>query len=407
MAYKASASTATVNPYAAGAGQCFDCHETAMTGMTPWGYDETFKATAPIIGYKDSPRFGAGAKASAQRFNGFRSGKSPIGGHLKASSSLAKASGVASAGSESSLNAGAAWVAKQWIDYGLKMTSGDNQGEIRLIADNTTTTLTLAEPFAKPIKNGDGFLIVAYIEEIKGLCTGCHDPHGVSPVLGNSQPYGVPLLKGAWLTSPYREDAPPPEPDGATAVKPNAWGYRGVDSPANTPRSNHNLDRNTFGVGGKVTESDQEFAGLCVRCHRKGALTDGVAKNKPFRSVDRIHESVKGWGTNSEHSFTCSKCHQPHNSGLPRLMQTDCLDVKHRGIQASGGTAWRAMLQDYDAIRRGAEYRGFPIANMLGNGVEPLTSCHAGAPLNPGNDPGKTPDQNWPNNNLWNTVTPW
>ncbi len=31
---------------------------------------------------------------------------------------------------------------------------------------------------------------------IDGLCTPCHDPHGVSPSLGAGQQYGVPLLKG-------------------------------------------------------------------------------------------------------------------------------------------------------------------------------------------------------------------
>jgi len=407
MSYKAAGSTSVVNPYAAGAGQCFDCHETAMATITPWGYYATYSSSAPIMGYKDTSRFGNGTKASAARFNGFRSGKTVVGGHLKASSTLVKFSGVATSGTLSSLTAGASWAVKRWVDFGLKMTSGDNQGEIRLIADSTATTLTLSESFARPIQGGDSFQIVPYLEEINGLCSGCHDPHGVSPVLGGNQQYGVPLLKGAWLTSPYREDAPPPDPYGATAIPPKSWGQYRVYDPTVPPRSNHNLDRNTFGQGGKVAESDQQFAGLCVKCHRKGSLTDGTTKNQPFKSVDRIHESVKGWGGNTEHSFTCSKCHQPHNSGLPRLMLTNCLDVKHRGNRVSGGTAWRTMLQNGNAQSDGGEYRGFPIANLLGNGIEPLTSCHAGAPLNPGNDPQKTPDQNWPNNNLWNGVTPW
>jgi predicted CxxxxCH...CXXCH cytochrome family protein len=410
MSYKASGNTTGVNPYGAGAGQCFDCHETAMATMTPWGYSQTFTAAAPIIGYKDTPRFGNGTKASAARFDGFRSTKTVVGGHLKASSSLVKASGTATAGTASSLTAAAAWTAKRWVDYGVKMTSGENQGEIRLIIDNTDTTLTLSEPFARPIQSGDGYQIVPYLEEINGLCSGCHDPHGVSPVLGANKQYGVPLLKGAWLTSPYREDAPPPDPSGTRSQPPNAWGTSGYYDPSMPPKSNHNLDRNTFGPGGKVAESDQQFAGLCVKCHRKGSLTDGTTKNQPFRSVDRIHESVKGWGGtggNTEHSFTCSKCHQPHNSGLPRLMVTNCLDAKHRGNRVATGTPWRSMLVDYRAQQYGVEYRGFPIANLLGNGVEPLTSCHAGAPLNPGNDPQKTPAQNWPNNNIWNSVTPW
>lgn len=404
MTYKASAKSSGVNPYAAGAGQCFDCHETAMATTTPWGYQQTFGAEAPIIGYKDTPRFGEGTKASNQRFT-FREGKTVVGGHLQASSDLAKYSGTATGGSNASLDSSASWTIDQWADFGLLMESGSNAGEIRMIAANTLSTLTLADLFAKPVQSGDSFKIVPYLESIKGLCTGCHDPHGVSPILGGNQRYALPLLKGTWLTSPYKEDSPPPDPSGAAAVPPNTWGhYRTYPSVA--PESRYSIDRTTFGAGGKPSESDQQFAGLCVKCHRKGALTDGTNKNQPFRSVDRIHESVKGWGANTEHSYTCSKCHQPHNSGLPRLMQTNCLDVPHRGGRTSGGQAWRSMMVDSNAQPHG-EYRGFPIANVLGNFVEPLTSCHAVAPLNPGNDPLKTPSQNWPNNNLWNSVTPW
>ena len=35
---------------------------------------------------------------------------------------------------------------------------------------------------------------------IDGLCSPCHDPHGVSPSLGDDTAYAVPLLKGTWLT---------------------------------------------------------------------------------------------------------------------------------------------------------------------------------------------------------------
>jgi len=48
--YKASSNNSGVNPYGAGAGQCFDCHNTANagsavpSGKTPWGYNSTFGA---------------------------------------------------------------------------------------------------------------------------------------------------------------------------------------------------------------------------------------------------------------------------------------------------------------------------------------------------------------------------
>ena len=33
------------------------------------------------------------------------------------------------------------------------------------------------------------------------------------------------------------------------------------------------------------------------------------------------------------HKFSCSKCHNPHASRLPRLMITNCLDTKHNSWQ--------------------------------------------------------------------------
>ena len=121
-----------------------------------------------------------------------------------------------------------------------------------------------------------------------------------------------------------------------------------------------------------------------------------------FRSSVRIHKAVKGWGNNKEHSYSCSKCHQPHNSGLPRLMQTNCLNVNHRGNRASGGQAWSAAKTSFLSYSTGYgfQYRGYPEGNVLGNNKSSLASisCHGGAANNPGT---------WPTNNLWNTVTPW
>ncbi|NJC87306.1 MAG: CxxxxCH/CxxCH domain-containing protein, partial [Desulfuromonas sp.] len=136
---------------------------------------------------------------------------------------------------------------------------------------------------------------------INGLCSGCHDPHGVSPSLGADQAYGVPLLKGTWLTSPYKDDKP--------QVTANQRSSNFVYS-----------DRKTFGTSDgtsqgpslKISEDAEKFAGLCLRCHPKGSLTDGTKKNSPFKSVDRVHETVKGWGNNTEHNFPCAKCHNAH-----------------------------------------------------------------------------------------------
>ena len=336
MDYTASynPNTTGVNPYAAGAGQCFDCHETrnavrpscsgsgtcsTHTDQTscqsdvnnciwsskgiPWGYSETFGVANPIMGYKDTSRFGQGVKASQSRFT-YRANKNTIvGGHLHASSSL----------------------------------------------------ITPAQ------------------QSINGLCTYCHDPHGVSPILGTNQAYGVPLLKGTWLTSPYKEDSP--------SMSSGVQGSRSNEYPSTSALQTVHIDQNTFN-NGSISETDSQFAGLCLNCHPKANLTDGVTHT--WRDKNRIHESVKGWKTADatiQHNYPCSKCHQPHDSGLPRLLQTNCLDYNHRGQVASGGQP-SSGAGSYDN-------GSFP----KGSNKNYQSNCHP------------TPE-GWPNN-YWNIKSPW
>lgn len=256
------------NPYNAGAGLCFDCHETASAGTTtPWGYASTFGALKPIMGYKDSPHFGPGGKGSTLRYANRESRIDIVSSHLKAGA---------------------------FLNY-----------------------------------SAEG--------RINGLCTPCHDPHGVSRTLGEKMPYAVPLLKGAWLTSPYREDGPPATMSGNESfARRNAGG--------GTPREpmagmKYFIDKNTFGGNNRIVEDVDTFGGLCLKCHSK-EKSGGNAKS------DQIHRAVKGWGNNKEHSFPCSKCHQPHNSGLPRLMQTNCLVSGPAGMRENSGISWTPDMKD-------------------------------------------------------------
>lgn len=305
MSYKASANSApgAINPYNAGAGQCFDCHMTQNAGTTPWGYQSTFGATQPVKGYFDSSWFGQNNSGYMLRYP-YKA--LPVkGGHMKASSFL-----------------------------------------------NHTTSAQ---------------------NKINGLCTPCHDPHGVSPSLGDKQAYAVPMLKGTWLTSPYREDV---SPDG-TATPPTG---QQISAPPSVY-----TDQTTFG-GQKITENEDSFAGLCLRCHAKNNLTNAV--DHTWKSQDRVHESVKGWKTANgtiQHNYACSKCHVPHTSGLPRLMQTNCLNSTHRGRVTSGGQALSGSGK-------------FGYSNGPGSGSFPQgvgrygVNCH--------------PTGSWPDNS-WNRVTPW
>ncbi|MDU0460029.1 MAG: cytochrome c3 family protein, partial [Geobacteraceae bacterium] len=162
------------NPYSAGAGLCFDCHENAKPGTTPWGFQSTFGAGQPVIGYKDTLQFAAGVKGSTSRYANRQSRSDIASSHLKAGS----------------------------------------------------------------------FLNYSASGKINGLCTPCHDPHGVSRTLGDNMQYAVPLLKGTWLTSPYREDGPP----AGVKSKGEAAPVRKTDYNASNREANANFGKGDSGA---------------------------------------------------------------------------------------------------------------------------------------------------------------
>ena len=327
---QAGGSAGNKNAYNAGAGLCFDCHQTDNAGTMPWGYSSTFAATQAILGYFDTPYFGPGTFASQQRYPYKSTGHK--GGHFGASSALS--------------------------------TSPSNS--------------------------------------IGGLCTPCHDPHGVSPTLGTNQQYGVPLLKGTWLAAPYKEDRAPANNTTSTVNDVNAGNA-------------YHIDQNTFGtqvmdsVAGSITEDDSKFAGLCLNCHAKNQLTDGT-NGGTWKSTDRIHESIKGWGANAKHKYSCSKCHVPHNSRLPRLMATNCLNTQHKGrvgynvspvLSNSSGPNWYADVDNRE-YSGGAEYGGgkgaFPGSHGGGEGYNPATAGYTYS---------VTCHENQAADQSWNTKTQW
>jgi len=93
----------------------------------------------------------------------------------------------------------------------------------------------------------------------------------------------------------------------------------------------------------------------------------------------------------SVHEFTCSKCHNPHASRLPRLMITNCLDTKHN--------TWD---DNYQSIPNQANGDGgsTPSAENVGVTWSNSTSaqnCHR----------VKDPSFTKAGGNGWNNVTPW
>ena len=148
-----------------------------------------------------------------------------------------------------------------------------------------------------------------------------------------------------------------------------------------------------------MSETSQNFAGLCASCHTDATFTgsgaDAAARDTNMKNFlktrnnagwtgGKIHQTVKGWVTTPStevtdivnstnnprmhglqsgnagqsspwgvassgsyvarngftwgvdlhngtkqayHQFSCSKCHTPHASSLPRLLTSNCIDV--------------------------------------------------------------------------------
>lgn len=345
MTYKplVEGSTAGKNISNPGASLCIDCHMTQKSGTTPWGYQDTFGSTQAILGYWEKPYWTGSA------------GTNPSGAQMR---------------------------------YSYKNSIGSQGGHFGASSSLTT------QPMGT----------------IGGLCTPCHDPHGVTDnitkIAAANKQYAVPLLKGTWMTSPYKEDAAPLSKN-VTVSGRGDEGSGGTNA-ASTP--GYNIDQNTFATGwnwttgttGKITQTDAQFAGLCLNCHAKTALnpTTGAAT---WKSVDRIHNTVKGWGgaganaSNAVHAFTCSKCHTPHNSCLPKLVVSNCLDSTHRGQVANGGAPNKASGNGEEGGGSGS----FP-AGGSGTGSSKMgfgaRSCH---------DSSTAGGSSWPSNQKWNSKTPW
>ncbi|RJP19602.1 MAG: CxxxxCH/CxxCH domain-containing protein [Deltaproteobacteria bacterium] len=275
-AYTPSASTTAGNLYSAQADLCFDCHlgddATAPRKFTNY---RSPAPTQPVQGYYDANGLaGATRWGTSQTWTGSFAYKAAVfkGGHFGAS----------------------------------------------------TTT---ASGTSAPMKSTPAGRIL-------GLCTMCHDPHGVDPAATNAA-YRVPALKGTWMTSPYKEDRAGDRVS-ATLNDTNTWSpsgsgrFTGSPKAYSAPRQNPSfaynqpaivgggygtgiststwgkggtgfngyfIDDNSFGnskindttyrpwsttiTGTYVTTavpglSDTLFAGLCLNCHLKtGALTAG------------------------------------------------------------------------------------------------------------------------------------
>ncbi|PLX92241.1 MAG: hypothetical protein C0621_09795 [Desulfuromonas sp.] len=89
------------------------------------------------------------------------------------------------------------------------------------------------------------------------------------------------------------------------------------------------------------------------------------------------------------HQFSCSKCHNPHASRLPKLMITNCLDVSHNTWDNdwSGDSNWSSFNSTTSSWGQ----------NKLSH-LSTAQNCHRYVDVNGDNNPDEQG---------WNKVTPW
>jgi len=384
---------------------CFDCHNSH--GSTVTGKATSYTSATPNGGILKDTTAGLGGYTMSY--------KPQAGGSVSENNAYSEGAGICF-DCHMTQNSGA----KPW---GYQNIFGATQG-IMGYFDTPYFASGLAGPQQRySYKASDGLFKAGHLGAstplstsvtgtIGGLCTPCHDPHGVSPSLGANQQYAVPLLKGTWMTSPYKEDVAPGvvnECRGRVGESANQWGYCGASTPG------YHIDQNTFANFNytstvSVSQSVNEFGGLCLQCHPKTSLSPDTTST--WRSVDRIHNSVKGWDNDGStmHRYTCSKCHTPHNATLGRLLITNCLDPAHGGRIATGGYPGNGSYQQGSpGSSEGGRGSGrFPAGGggIGEDGHRQFTyffgttagtrACHE----NENSD-------SFPDRELWNVVSPW
>lgn len=136
--------------------------------------------------------------------------------------------GTASGGSTTTVVDGTkAWTANYWAGYYVKVLTGSNAGQEKLIQSNTATTLTVASPFTAAVAPPSTYVLttkrhfVRTNNDLNQLCEDCHYYKTPASAQTNVRTYtGSPLshpvsTSAAAATSPAQYHATPREPQSA------------------------------------------------------------------------------------------------------------------------------------------------------------------------------------------------
>lgn len=118
---------------------------------------------------------------------------------------------------------------------------------------------------------------------------------------------------------------------------------------------------------------------------------DSIQSNTPitynFGAVTTINGTA-GTAQNNFHNFPCAKCHSPHASRLPRLMITNCLDVRHNTWDDTMG-----IPQNWTPGTHGADELAYSSTAQ---------NCHRYV-----NGTDTKAETGSSGQNGWNSLTPW
>jgi predicted CxxxxCH...CXXCH cytochrome family protein len=157
---------------------------------------------------------------------------------------------------------------------------------------------------------------------------------------------------------------------GTAGVNPNVGGWMGFENTASSTTNN-------YGYGPRSAK------GAYILPYQKSQV---LIPNLPFAWGNAVDATTVEIGY---HQFSCSKCHNPHASRLPKLMITNCLDVTHNTWDNSytGDTSWSLFNSATSSWG----------TNKLSH-LSTAQNCHRYIDINGDN----TPDEKG-----WNKVTPW
>ena len=118
------------------------------------------------------------------------------------------------------------------------------------------------------------------------------------------------------------------------------------------PAESTNSTSNIMTMGMQVILEDQEGTGKAASSYGYGyrgteaaGWVPTITKTQAFNDYTWGASVDQGTTDVGYHAFTCSKCHNPHASRLPKLMITNCLDTSHNTWQ-TGNNGANSQLQN-------------------------------------------------------------